>query len=350
MKERSARPKLYIGIDIHKRSWRIYTATDLFWGKQFTCKPDPCELKKWVDKYFADHEVHCTYEAGCCGYSAYRTFVSYGWQAMVVNPADVARTNKSQYQKTDSIDAQLLCRELRDGRLRGITVPDRQREALRCLFRRRNDLVKDFRVIKSTILMQLLYLGIHIPEQHDNSNWTHAFRDWIKELKLDYSTVDFSLKNRLEHFEYLDGQIRTVSNELRKYCRQHYKEDYYLLKSIPGIGGIVACGILSELGDLRRFKNMKQLSSYVGLIPSIRQSGDSEKTLGMTPRANRLMRSYFVEAAWQAIRFDPVMQAYYRKHVGKDSKRILIKVAHKLLCRTRAVIISGVPYEAGLVE
>jgi hypothetical protein len=44
------------------------------------------------------------------------------------------------------------------------------------------------------------------------------------------------------------------------------------------------------------------------------------------------------------------MQTYYRKLRGKDSKRILIKVAHKLLCRTRAVIVSRVPYQAGLVE
>jgi hypothetical protein len=75
MKEQNATPKLYIGIDIHKRSWAVYTATDLFWGKQSTCKPDPGELKQWVDKHFADHEVHCAYEAGGCGYSTYRAFV-----------------------------------------------------------------------------------------------------------------------------------------------------------------------------------------------------------------------------------------------------------------------------------
>jgi len=92
-------------------------------------------------------EVSCAYEAGCCGYAAHRAFESYGWTSIVVNPADIARTNKSQYQKTDKIDAALICRELKDGRLNGITIPDKDREALRCLFRRRNDLVKDFRAI-----------------------------------------------------------------------------------------------------------------------------------------------------------------------------------------------------------
>jgi len=57
-----------------------------------------------------------------------------------------------------------------------------------------------------------------------------------------------------------------------------------------------------------------------------------------------------VEATWQAIRFDPVMQAYYRSHQGKDTKKILVKVARKLLSRILAVIKRGVAYEIGIIE
>ncbi|UBM61044.1 IS110 family transposase [Marinilongibacter aquaticus] len=42
-----------------------------------------------------------------------------------------------------------------------------------------------------------------------------------------------------------------------------------LPRSVPGTGGTVVCGVLSVLGDLRRFKNMKHLTGYVGLCPSI---------------------------------------------------------------------------------
>jgi transposase len=118
----------------------------------------------------------------------------------------------------------------------------------------------------------------------------------------------------MRFFRFVDEDLRLVSNQLRAYCRKHYKRDYYLLRSIPGIGGIVACGILCELGDLRRFNSIKHLAGYVGLAPGVHQSGGNYKTLGITPRAHRLIRSYFVEASWQAIRTDPVMQAYYRKH------------------------------------
>ncbi|MDV7141046.1 IS110 family transposase, partial [Maribacter sp. TH_r10] len=70
----------------------------------------------------------------------------------------------------------LISRELKDGRLEGIHVPDVDREELRSLFRRRNDLVKDFRRIKSYIKMQLLYFGIKEPEEFDNDHWSHKYR------------------------------------------------------------------------------------------------------------------------------------------------------------------------------
>lgn len=343
--------KLYIGLDIHKRSWKIHTATDLFDGNSFTCKPQAEELKKYVDKHYSEHEVSIAYEARCCGYSSHRSFSSYGWKSLVVNPADISKTGKAQYQKTDAIDARLICRELKDGRLWSISIPDSQREQLRCLFRRRITLVKDFRSIKVRIKMQLLYLGIKIPDNLDKqAKWSKAFLTWIEQQKCTYTTATESIQSQLRQYKYLDIEIKTISNQLRAYCRKHYKTDYMLLRSIPCIGKLVACGILSEMGDLRKFKNFKQVASYVGLCPGMHQSGDSFKSTRLSVRGNRIMRSYFVEASWVALRYDPIMQSYWRTHQGKDPKRILIKVARKLLSRTYAVIKTGVPYQVGVVE
>ncbi|MFS4457357.1 transposase [Maribacter sp. 2304DJ31-5] len=86
------------------------------------------------------------------------------------------------------------------------------------------------------------------------------------------------------------------------------------------------------------------------LPPGVHQSGGNYKTTGMSMRAHRLIRSYFVEAAWQAIRADPIMQAYYRKHQGKNTKSIIIKVARKPLSRTLAVIKTETPYTIGIIE
>lgn len=345
----TAQPKLYIGIDIHKRSWKIHCATNLFSGKSFTMPPKPEILFEYVQKHFPKYEVTVAYEAGCCGYYAHRSFESYGWKSLVVNPAD-NRKGKEKYTKTDKIDAQLIARELKDGRLERIHIPDMEREQLRSLFRRRNDLVKDFRRVKSFIKMQLLYFGITIPDEFDNDHWSHKFRGWVDEVTFKYPSARETLDSRMRSFRFIDQELRDVSTKMRAYCRKHYKKDYYLLKSIPGIGGIVACGIICELGDLRRFNSIKHLAGYVGLAPGIHQSGDNQRSTGITMRAHRLMRSYFIEASWRAIRTDPIMQGYYRKHLGKNVKSIIIKVARKLLSRTLAVIKTETPYAIGVIE
>ena len=68
----TALPKLYIGIDIHKRSWKIHCSTDLFSGKSISTEPDPEILQRYVLKHFRDYEVSVAYEAGCCGYTHYK--------------------------------------------------------------------------------------------------------------------------------------------------------------------------------------------------------------------------------------------------------------------------------------
>jgi transposase len=348
--EQTAQSKLYIGIDMHKRSWKIHCATDLFCGRSFAMPAKPEVLKTYVDTHFQDYEVFTAYEAGCCGYYAHRSFESFGWRSLVVNPADVHRKGKERFTKTDKIDAQLIARELKDGRLDSIHVPKVEREQLRSLFRRRNDLVKDFRRVKSHIKMQLLYFGLSVPEEFDNDHWSHAFRVWVDTIVFDHPTARETLDSRMRSFRFIDKELRDVSTKLRAYCRKHYKKDYYLLRSIPGIGGIVACGIICELGDLRRFNSIKHLAGYVGLAPGVHQSGDNQRATGITMRAHRLMRSYFIEASWQAIRTDPVMQAYYRKHLGKNVKNIIVKVARKLLSRALAVIKTEIPYTIGVIE
>lgn len=122
------------------------------------------------------------------------------------------------------------------------------------------------------------------------------------------------------------------------------------MRSLPGIGPLTAAAFLSEVGDLRRFGSFKQFASFIGMVPGIYQSGENLKTMGMSPRGNRILRSYIIEAAWVACRKDPVMQDYYRKHVGKNPKRIIVKVARKLLSRLLAVVKTETTYEIGLIQ
>ncbi|WNH10822.1 hypothetical protein [Thalassobellus suaedae] len=109
----------------------------VFW-KIIYDAPNPEVLKTYVETHFQDYDVSTAYEAGCCGYYAHRSFEGYGWLSLVVNPADIHRKRKESFTKTDKIDDQLIARELKDGILESIYIPEVEREQLRSLFRRRN--------------------------------------------------------------------------------------------------------------------------------------------------------------------------------------------------------------------
>jgi transposase len=174
-------------------------------------------------------------------------------------------------------------------------------------------------------------------------------KKWLSDLKWKFSTATATLQSQLKQLEFLWYEELHISNELRAYCRKHYKKDYYLLKSIPGIGGITASAMLAELGDIRRF-NPLELAAIVGLVPGIYQSSDKKISLGLSKRRNGYLRSLLIESTWIAVRTDMSLQQYYRKHVHKEPNKAIIKVAHKLLNRIRAVIISGIPYQTGLIQ
>jgi transposase len=238
----------------------------------------------------------------------------------------------------------MLCRCLQQHQLKAIYIPPVQQDELRSLVRHRNSIVKQLRQVKLQIKGMLLYHGLTVPQEYDNPNWSHAFLQWLKDIKWQYLPASITINSKLIILKTLHTEYLNSANELRKYCRQHHKKDYYLLKSIPGSGGYLASAIIAELGDLRRFNNEKQLSSYIGMIPAIHNSGATEKTTGITPRSKTLLRSYLIEAAWVAIRRDPEMQAYYRKHIGNNIKNIIVKVAHKLVTRMLSVIKNETPY------
>jgi len=252
--------------------------------------------------------------------------------------------------KTDKIDARNIAKQLRSGTLKKISIPNLERESLRSLTRQRTALVRDYRRIKTRIKSLLLYLQIEIPEGMDSAKWPKRFVEWLEELDLNYSNTNRTMRSMLSQYKYIDSELKLLSNDIRSYCKQHHKKDYMLLRTVPGIAGLTAAYILSELGDIRRFSSFKKFASYVGFIPSMHQSGEGIYTGGSTPRANKHVRNMIVEASWIAIRTDPVLQNYYRSHRGKNSKAVIFKVGRKLLSKIMAVIKTEKEYSIGVAS
>ena len=124
-----------------------------------------------------------------------------------------------------------------------------------------------------------------------------------------------------------------------------------LIKGVPGIGFITAITLYSEIMDMKRFKSIEKLASYVGIVPSVKSSGEKEYTSRLTQRKSKYLRYLLIEASWIAIRKDEALFIYYSNLLKRMSnKRAIISVARKLLNRVRHVWLNNEDYVLGLVE
>src|SRR6188768_1363131 len=229
--------QLYIGIDVHKKQWSVSIYTDAAHHRTFSQPAIPQALKSYLDHNFPGAKVVCAYEACKFGYWIQRQLTSYGYQCLVVNPADIPTSNKESSDKTDPNDSRKIGKALRAGLLTSIHVPDLVTEGDRQLFRYRKRLLSDLTRVKNRIKDKFLFTGIAIPAQFDNANWSKAFLTWIKNEPMPDTSTRLTLDRLLEQYHFLYRHMLKVSIEVRKLQRTpRYKKAAKLLRSIPGIG------------------------------------------------------------------------------------------------------------------
>jgi transposase len=343
---------VFVGMDIHKSSWNLGIYLGDMYVRNIHQKPNPHIMSQYLQQHYPGARYVATYEAGKFGFWIQRQLKSLGIECIIVNPADIPKSQKDTLQKTDPRDARNLGLRLQAGVLRGIHIPDEQQEADRIFFRHRKRIWKDLTRCKNRIKGVLAFSGIDIPEQYDNASWSHNFINWLKAVDCKQTTRRTALDYMITQIEFLRRELLSISNAIRKMMReQRYKNNYYLLRTIPGIGPLTAASILVEIGDVHRFETFYHLNSFVGLLPMEHSSGENENKGILTVRKHRQLRSDLVESAWTAKRTDPAMALYFQEQVKrKDSKIVIIKIARKLLNRIRYVLVNQQPYEYGVVK
>jgi transposase len=341
---------LFVGLDVHKKSWSVTIVVDGIEHKTFTQSPDPEALNKYLQRNFPGGNYYSAYEAGYCGYGIHRQLNSLGIKNIVINAADIPTTQKDKLHKRDPVDSRKLARGLEKDSLHGIHVFDRNIEELRSLNRTRFYLMRDLRRSKNRIKSFLLYYDIPLPAEFDNNQWTLSFISWLKQVKMQTSAGQDAFSHLIISYEHHRQQLLILSRMVRLRISQHDKEMYNLLKTVSGIGPLTSSAFITEIGDINRFQNIDVLASYVGLVPRVRESGETTHNGGITFRCNNFLRVLLVEASWQAIRHDPALMQYYHHHlVNSKGHKVIIKVARKLLNRIRFVMKNRKPYVTSVV-
>jgi transposase len=339
----------HLGIDAHKRDWRISIRTKGLLLKTFSMNPSPQELQKYMQRHYTGGTYRSVYEAGCCGYWIHRDLTDLGFQNIIVNPADVPSTHKEKDRKSDPIDSKKLARELENNSLSGIYIVNEEQEALRSFCRLYRQYAKRNSQIKNRIKGFLTFVGYKTPDDFESKYWSLRFVAMLKGISFKLPLNRDILDEHLDELDHIRKKQLALLRKLRLLGK--HSEIIRLLRTVPGIGQISSFVLFAELSDIRRFKKTDTLCSYIGLVPSTNSSGDKERVTGISRRQNRILRSLLIEAAWIAVRNDPAMTAAYSLLIKRMTKqRAIIRITKKLLNRIRYVWLHRKPYVPAIVE
>lgn len=331
---------VYVGIDVHKKTYSVVTIVDNIVIKKWRTQASPESLAQQLLRYYPGAEIQTAYEAGFSGFVLHRVLKEAGINNIVVNPASIEIAANSRV-KTDKRDAHKLATLLASGRLTGIRIPPVEQEQRRLLTRTRQQLVEERTAIKCQIWMKFHQMGLVDP--NETREISHNLMADL--IKLSPSAeLTLVIKAHWQVWKTIDAQIQKIEAELKKQATLDPNEKIY--RSAPGIGSIGARVLSNELGNLNQFKNERQLFSYTGLTPSEYSSGDRLRRGSITKQGNSRVRHILTQAAWRAITKDLRLKNFFdRLHPRTGKKRAIVAVARKLIGRIRAAFRFETTYQ-----
>jgi transposase len=155
----------------------------------------------------------------------------------------------------------------------------------------------------------------------------------------------FSLRQLMDHLEFLEGKIFIIEEELRRRS-QPYEEAIQLWMTIPGVRWLIAVTLAAEIGvDMQQFPSAAKLASWAGVCPGNNESGGKRKS-GKTRKGSVWLRRALCEAAWAASRTkNTYLSAQYRRIAAKrGQKRASLAVAHTILVTEYHLLKNKLPY------
>jgi transposase len=343
---------LYIGIDVHQKDYQVAIVHETRCLGNHRMPASGEKLITHLNKHYPAADLRCVYEACSWGFVLQRKLSAEGIDCIVVNPADVATSDKERRRKTDKVDALKLAREHEAHHLQAIYVPEETSQKERNLIRFRKSVVKDLNRCKNRIKSLLKFQGIDIPEKFSKSTWCKNFVEWLEQEGNKDELIGDVLLARIAELKFHRGQLLDIERKVRKLMKtQKFIRSSQLAQSVVGFGANTAALFLLEIGDITRFKRFDSLNNLIGFCPDSHSSGENERQTGITTRRHSQLRTAFVEAAWTAIRIDPAMADAYSKLIKRmEGNKAIIRIARKLLRRLRAVLISGIPYQKGVIK
>ena len=266
--------KFFVGLDAHKDSIAVAVCEAGREPSRFvgTLGPDVQGVLKTLRKYGSPRQVSVVYEAGPTGYGLHRELSRRGYHCEIIAPSLIPR-RAGERIKTDRRDCARLAELSRAGELRAIWVPEEAHEAMRNLWRAREDAVnmrlKARQQLKAFLLRQnRRYTG--------KTAWTKMHQRWIAEQRFAHPADQMALTEYQLAVQAAEQRVQRLTAALQQAIQGwRFEPVVAALRALRGIDIVSAIGLVCEIGDINRFATARQLMGYLGLVPSEHSSGNS---------------------------------------------------------------------------
>jgi transposase len=317
------------GLDVHARSTHA-AAIDLVTGELRRARfgPGTERVVGWLGSLPAP--VRVAYEAGPTGFGLARAAAAAGIDVVVAAPGKTPRA-KGDRVKSDRKDAELLARLLLAGQLKPVAVPPDWLEAIRHLARTREQVRRDLgrarhRVSKLLLVEGRVYSG--------KTTWNADHRRWLAGQRFEFAATELAFIDLLAAVDGLVARRRALDERLSRLAEdERVWPTVARLRAFRGIDTLTALALHLELGgDWQRFPSPRKLSSWLGLVPSLDQSGESRSQGSITKTGSSIARRLLVEAAWHYARGPAIGVTLRNRQAGQPDHVLQIawRAQHRL--------------------
>ena len=316
---------LYCGIDLHSTNSYIVVSDE---------KDQPVLDRRFpndLDEILGGLEPFREELAGIAVESTFNWYwlvdglMDRGHQVKLVNTAAV-RQYEGLKSTDDRHDARWLAHLLRLGILPTGHIYPREDRAIRDLLRRRSKLVRQ----KVACLLAVKNILARNTGRSLSANAVKQLAPEDVSAFLSDEHQAMAVESTLRVMATLKEEIRRIEKTVR--AKGKLREEFRVLLSIPGVGDTLGLTIMYETGEISRFPEVGNYSSYCRCVRTQRTSNGKKKGEGNRKNGNAHLSWAFSEAAHYAVRFQPLARSFYQRKKAKSGKGILANraLAHKL--------------------
>jgi transposase len=335
----------FVGVDLHKHSISVCVMVQAGSARQVTARRRlACAEIDQIGEFFAALPPFQVVIEATASYQWFVELVEPLADRVVLAHPKKLRVIAESAKKSDKLDAQTLAEFLALDMIPQSWRPTPRVRQHRTLVRLRYYAQKRITAVKNKLRRVLADYNADVRGLFTGRGLTYL-------AGLDLLPADrFHVRMLRQELTQHQARLKRIDAKLRQFAERGSvaeREARAVLASMPGVGPVTIDVVLSELGDVRRFRSQRKATAFAGLAPAVRESAGRAKSIGLAKEGSSLLRWALVQTAWRLVNRTRRWSSLYERLKKRTGvKKAIVAVARRIWCVMVAMLHSGQAYRA----